>query len=74
MMPYDMVEYNGRLYCIHSFKMNREYVVLNAMDKNEHDYETIHIRNLKELGMTISDVPGCTTLDDVKKMFPQFMV
>ena len=74
MQPYDMVSYDGKLYCVHSFKMNREYVVLSAMNPEDDDYATIHIKNLTELGMTITDIHGCKTLDDVKKIYPEYMI
>lgn len=72
MDSYSIVLYKDDLYAVHGFKMNRAIVVLKALDSTYESYVTTHVNNCKDLDITICDIPGCTTLADVREKFPEY--
>lgn len=71
-----VVLYRDRLFVLHSFKMDPDFVVINPLSANEEDelFATVHTNQLKSLGIFARDVPGCDTLDDLRKYYPEFMI
>lgn len=76
MMYGDVVVYKNRLYSIHSYKMDPDFIVINPLCPQEEDelFSTIFVNRVKFLGISNNDLHGCDTLDDLRKNYPEYMV
>jgi hypothetical protein len=72
----DVVLYKDRLYVIYSYKMDPDFIVINPLDPQEEDdlYATLFVGKVKFLGIFKDDIPGCKTLNDVRKYYPELLI
>ena len=72
----DVVVYKNRLYSIHSYKMDPDFIVINPICAQEDDqlFATLFVGKVKFLGISNNDIQGCDTLDDVRKNYPELLI
>ncbi len=76
MKPGSILICGDRLYVLHSFKMDPDFIVVTPMDITEEDeiHSTIHRNKVKDLGFLVYDIPGCRTLNDILEHYPELMI
>jgi hypothetical protein len=72
----DVLLCKDRLYIFYCYKMDTDFIVITPLNINEEDelYSTLFINHVKYLGIHKNDIPGCKTLDDIRKLYPEFMI